>query len=172
MALIAIPEFSLVLLIGPAGSGKSTFARKHFKPTEVLSSDFCRALVSDDENDQTASADAFAVLHFIAARRLSRVRLTVVDATNVRRKARQPLLALAWRYFCPAVAIVLDLPAWLCYERNRLRPGRVLGPEVIRRQAEHLRRSLPGLPDEGFYRIFVLSSPEEIETAVVRREPL
>src|SRR5712691_10296439 len=101
---LKIPELSLVVLIGASGSGKSTFARQHFKPTEVLSSDFCRGLVSDDENDQRASNDAFAVLHFIAARRLSAGRLTVIDATNVEPDSRKPLLALACEYHCLPVA--------------------------------------------------------------------
>src|SRR5215210_609893 len=95
---LTIPELSLVVLVGPSGCGKSTFARKHFKPTEVLSSDFCRGLVSDNENDQAATKDAFEVLHFIAAKRLTAGRLTVVDATNVQPEARQPLVALARQY--------------------------------------------------------------------------
>src|SRR5215469_16028980 len=89
---ITIPELSLVALIGPSGCGKSSFARAHFKPTEVLSSDFCRGLVSDDENDQAATNDAFAVLHYIARKRLASGRLTVVDATNVQPEARKPLV--------------------------------------------------------------------------------
>ena len=84
-----MPELSLVVLVGPSGCGKSTFARKHFKSTEVLSSDYCRALVADDENDQSATTDAFAALHFIAGRRLARAKLTVVDATNVQSEARK-----------------------------------------------------------------------------------
>ncbi len=60
---IAIPEFALVVLIGSSGSGKSTFARQHFKPTEVLSSDACRGLVSDDENGQSVTKTAFELLH-------------------------------------------------------------------------------------------------------------
>ena len=95
--ILKIPEPSLVLLIGPSGSGKSTFASKHFKPTEILSSDFCRGLVSDDETDQTATKDAFEVLRFIAAKRLAAGKLTVIDATNVQGDARKPLLALARR---------------------------------------------------------------------------
>src|SRR3954452_17256127 len=106
---ITIPDLSLVVLIGASGSGKSTFARAHFRPTEVLSSDFCRALVADDENDQTATDDAFAVLHAIAARRLARGRLTVIDATNVQPDARKPLLRLARDYHVLPVAIVLNL---------------------------------------------------------------
>src|SRR5262249_17064989 len=121
---ISIPNLSLVVLIGPSGSGKSTFARKHFLPTEVLSSDACRALVSDDENDQAVTNDAFAVLHFIAARRLALGRLTVVDATNVQPEARKPLVELARRYHCLPVAIVLNMPARLCEARNRLRAER------------------------------------------------
>src|SRR5438874_11341799 len=97
---LRIPKLSLVVLIGPSGSGKSTFARQHFKPTEVLSSDFCRGLVSDNENDQAATNDAFDVLHFVAAKRLAAGRLTVVDATNVQEEARRPLVALAREYHC------------------------------------------------------------------------
>src|SRR5580704_4802516 len=111
---ISIPKLSLVVLIGPSGSGKSTFARRHFLATEVLSSDACRAMVSDDENNQAVSDDAFAVLHFIAAKRLALGRLTVVDATNVQRESRRPLVELAKRYHCLPVAIVLNLPEKVC----------------------------------------------------------
>src|SRR3954466_4282128 len=107
---IVLPELSLVVLIGPSGAGKSTFARKHFRPTEVLSSDYCRGLVSDDENNQAATTDAFAVLHFIAGKRLAAGRLTVVDATNVQKTARQPLLDLAREHNVIPVAIVFNLP--------------------------------------------------------------
>src|SRR5215213_7847890 len=97
-ATLTIPNLSLVVLIGPSGSGKSTFARKHFRPTEVLSSDYCRGLVSDNENDQAATKDAFEVLQFIAAKRLAAGRLTVIDATNTQPEARKPLVALAREY--------------------------------------------------------------------------
>src|SRR5579884_2444176 len=110
---ITILELSLIVLIGPSGAGKSTFARRHFKPTEVLSPDFCRGLVFDDENSLTATKDAFDVLH-IAAKQLAAVKLAVVDATNVQAEARKPLIALARQYHCLPVAIVLDMPEKLC----------------------------------------------------------
>jgi protein phosphatase len=169
---IALPDPSLVVLIGPSGAGKSSFAARHFKPTEVLSSDFCRGLVADDENDQTASEDAFAVLHYIAARRLANRRLTVVDATNVQREARAPLLAVAREHDLFAVAIVLDLPEAVCAERNRGRPDRDFGAHVIHRQRSQLRRSLKGLQREGFRRVWVLRSPEDVEAAEITRAPL
>jgi protein phosphatase len=169
---IIIPELSLVALIGASGSGKSTFARKHFKPTEVLSSDFCRGLVSDDENDQGASSDAFAVLHFIAAKRLAAGKLTVVDATSVEPESRKPLLALAREYHCLPVAIVFNLPEKLCHERNQSRPDRNFGPHVVRRQTMHLRRSLHQLQREGFQYVFVLSSLEEVEAVEIEHQPL
>lgn len=172
MKPITIPELALVVLIGPSGSGKSTFARKHFKSTEILSSDFYRGLVSDDENDQSATASAFEVLHVVAAKRLAAGKLTVIDATNVQPEARKPLVALAREFHCLPVAIVLDLSERLCHERNRSRPDRAFGPHVIRQQAQQLRRSLRSLEREGFRHVFVLSSPEEVEAATVRREPL
>ena len=135
---VSIPELSLVVLIGTSGSGKSTFARRHFKPTEVLSSDYFRGLVSDDENDQTISTPAFETLHFVAAKRLQLGRLVVVDATNVQPEARKPLVELARRYHVLPVAIVLDLPARLCEARNRDRADRSFGAHVIRQQRSQL----------------------------------
>ena len=167
-----IPELSLVVLIGPSGCGKSTFARKHFKATEVMSSDGFRALVSDDENDQSSTDDAFAALHFVAARRLARGKLTVVDATNVQLEARKPLVALAREYHVLPVAIVLDLPERVCHERNRSRPDRDFGPHVIRNQRSQLHRSLRGLGREGFRHVHVLKSQEEVDTATIERQPL
>src|SRR4051794_3809297 len=170
--VIKIPELSLVVLIGPSGSGKSTFARGHFKPTEVLSSDACRAMVSDDENDQAVTKDAFDVLRFVAAKRLALGKLTVVDATNVQPEARKPFVELARQYHCLPVAIVLDLPERVCQGRNRDRPDRDFGPHVVRNQMSQLRRSLRGLRKEGFRHIFMLESPEEVEAASVERVPL
>src|SRR5262249_8259146 len=138
---LAIAKLSLVVLIGASGSGKSTFARKHFRPTEVLSSDAFRGMVADDETDQSATTDAFDVLHFIAAKRLSAGRLTVIDATNVQVSARKPLLELARRYRVIPVAIVFDLPARISHERNRARPDRAFGRHVVNRQLRELHRS-------------------------------
>jgi protein phosphatase len=169
---IDLPDPSLVVLIGPSGSGKSSFARKHFAATEVISSDFCRGLVADDENDQSATSDAFAVLHFIAGRRLAQPRLTVIDATNVQREARKPLVELARQHDLFPVAIVLDTPEAICQERNRTRPDRDFGPHVVRQQRSQLRRSLKGLQREGFRRVWVLRSPEEVEAVDLQRSPL
>ncbi|MBJ7472311.1 MAG: polynucleotide kinase-phosphatase [Solirubrobacteraceae bacterium] len=169
---IDLPDPSLVLLIGASGSGKSSFARKHFLPTEVISSDACRGLVADDENDQSATNDAFAVLKFIAERRLAQPRFTVIDATNVQKEARKGLIQLARNHDLMPVAIVLDVPESVCHERNRARPDRDFGPHVVRNQASQLRKSLGGLQREGFKRVFTLSSVQEVEAAQVERRPL
>src|SRR6266403_42603 len=129
---LTIPELAVVALVGPSGSGKSSFARKHFRATEVLSSDFCRGLVSDEENSQAATNDAFEVLYFIASKRLTTGKLVVIDATNVQVEARKPIIALA----------------------------------------QQLRRSLRNLQREGFRRVHILHSPEEVDAAEIVREPL
>lgn len=170
--VLEVPELSLVVLVGPSGSGKSTFAAERFLPTEVLSSDACRALVADDENDQAATKDAFEILHFIASKRMAAGRLTVVDATNVKREDRAKLVALAREYHFLPVAIVFDLPERLCQDRNRDRPDRDFGPHVIRNQIRDLRRGLRGMRKEGFRQLHVFDSPEVIGGAAIRRTRL
>ena len=167
-----IPELSLVLLIGASGCGKSTFARKHFKQTEILSSDHYRGVVSDDETDQSASKDAFEVLHYIAAKRLAAGRLTVIDATNVQPEDRKKLIQIARQYHVCSIAIAFNLPEQLCQERNSQRPDRDFGAHVVKRHTQALRRSLKGLHKEGFHRTFILDSLDRIEAVQIDREPL
>lgn len=168
---LPVTDLSLVVLIGASGSGKSTFARRHFKATEVISSDFCRGLVADDENDQSASGDAFDVLHYIAGKRLAAGRRTVVDATNVQQESRRQLIELAKKHDVLPIAIVLDVPEEVCAERNASRTDRADMPRrVIQRHIRELRRSLRHLEREGFRKVHVLRGVAEIESAEVRTE--
>ncbi|MFJ9037822.1 polynucleotide kinase-phosphatase [Streptomyces sp. NPDC102406] len=168
---LAVTDLSLVVLVGASGSGKSTFARSHFAPTEILSSDFCRGLVADDENDQGASGDAFDVLHYIAGKRLAAGRLTVVDATNVQQDGRRQLVELARAHDVLPIAIVLDVPEDVCAARNAARTDRADMPRrVITRHARELRRSLRHLEREGFRKVHVLRGVAEVEGARVVRE--
>lgn len=169
---LKIPDFSLVVLIGSSGSGKSTFAARHFAPTEILSSDRCRGFVSDDETNQDATRDAFDVLHYIAGKRLAGRRLTVVDATNVRPEDRKAYVELARKYHALPVAIVLDMPEAVCVARNAERSDRAFGARVVQSHIRLLRRSLRGLNQEGFRTIHVLRSIEEIDSATITRNPL
>jgi protein phosphatase len=163
---------SFVALVGISGSGKSTFARRHFAATEVLSSDFCRGLVADDENDQDATSDAFDVLHYIAGKRLAVGRLTVVDATNVQSAARQSLVDLARSHDVLPVAIVLDLPEPVCAQRNADRADRPFGRRILHRQHDQLRRGVRGLAREGFRHVWILTTPDEVDETIVTRVPM
>ncbi|HTJ53684.1 MAG TPA: polynucleotide kinase-phosphatase [Cyclobacteriaceae bacterium] len=170
---LTIPELSLVVLIGISGSGKSSFAKKHFKETEIISSDKCRGIVSDDENNQAATDDAFELLHYIASKRLKKGLLTVIDATNVQSESRRPLVQLAKEFHCLPVAIVLDVPEKVCEERNEKRVDRNFGNHVTRQQRVQLRRSIKKLKSEGFRHIFVLNSVEEIDSiTAIKRDKL
>ena len=173
---IDLPELSLVVLVGISGSGKSTFARKHFETTEVLSSDYFRGLVSNDENDQSATKDAFDALHYIATKRLKNGLLTVVDATNLRREDRKQYIDLARQYHLLPVAIVLNLSERICHDRNAQRPDRNFGEHVIRNQRSALRRGLgrkgKSLRREGFRRVWMLETVEDIEAVTMERTPL
>ncbi|HXB27347.1 MAG TPA: polynucleotide kinase-phosphatase [Gemmatimonadaceae bacterium] len=172
MTRLTIPDLSLVVLMGPSGCGKSTFAKTHFGPYEILSSDACRGLVSNNENDQSSTAAAFEVLHFIAAKRLEQGLLTVIDATNVQPESRKPLVELAKQYHVLPVAIVLDMPARVCHERNSARPDRSFGPHVVAQQRSQLHRSMRNLQREGFRHVHVMHTPAEVAAVEVHREPL
>jgi len=170
---IKVPELSLVLMIGASGSGKSTFAKKYFKTHEVVSSDFCRGLVSNDENNQAATGDAFDLLNFIISKRLKNGLLTVVDATNVQKESRKKLINLARQYHTLPTAIVLDIPQRTCEDRNEKREDRNFGGHVIRQQKQQLKRSIRGLKREGFRKIYILKSEDEVnEVSEIIREKL
>ncbi|MDX3577375.1 polynucleotide kinase-phosphatase [Streptomyces sp. FL07-04A] len=168
---LPVTDLSLVVLVGASGAGKSTFARRHFKPTEIISSDFCRGLVSDDENDQSATRDAFDVLHYIAGKRLASGRRTVVDATSVQPESRRQLVDLARQYDVLPIAVVLDVPEEVCAARNAARTDRADMPRrVIQRHIRELRRSLRGLEREGFRKVHILRGVEDVENATVVTE--
>ncbi len=169
---IKIPKLSLVVLVGPSGAGKSTFAQKHFLSTEVISSDVCRGILSDDENDQSVSKEAFELLEYITEKRLTAGKLTVIDATNVQQQARAPFIHIARKKHCIPVAIVLNIPEKICQERNRNRENRQFGNHVVRNQCSQLRRTVKKLKREGFRHVFILNSPEEVDAVVIERVPL
>lgn len=169
---IHVPNLSLVVLIGASSSGKSTFAKKHFKPTEIVSSDLCRAMVSDDENSLPASSDAFDLARYIVAKRLKNGLLTVIDATNVQENARKDWIKLAREFHVLPVAIVVNTPEKICTQRSKLRPDRDLGPHVIPHQISQLRRSLRFLKSEGFRNIIELTVEDTDNIKGIIRDPL
>ncbi|MDQ3011209.1 MAG: AAA family ATPase [Acidobacteriota bacterium] len=163
MLTIEIPDPSLVLLIGSSGAGKSTFAARHFSPTEVVSSDRCRALICDDESDQSINAQTFALLHHIARLRLAQQRLTVIDATNLRFRARRPLLRIARRFRLPIIAIVFNIPLATCLANNQHRQQRKVAPEVLQLHAGQLTTTRARLEREGYERIYWLDEMEMLD---------
>lgn len=167
---LLIPELSVVVLIGTSGSGKSTFARKHFLPTQILSSDTFRGYICDDENSLEHNAPTFEALHYMLAKRLEVGRLTVVDATNVQKMARASLIEIAEQFHALKVAIVVDTPEEVCHARNATRPDRQFGPHVVKGQRADLRRSIPNLKYERFHKIYFIK-PEQMDSVEIEYEP-
>ncbi len=170
--IIEIPEFCLVAMVGGTSSGKSSFALKHFKPTEVLSSDFFRGMVCDDENCQSVSGDAFDILFYAANKRLNNMKLTVIDATNIQQSARKQIIDLAREQNVHAAAIVLNLPEEVMLERNKARPERNFPERVIRQHCRDVKRSIKGLKREGFRFVYVINSLEQLENTEIVRTKL
>ena len=162
---IIIPRNSLVVLCGPAGSGKSTWAVKHFLPTQVISSDECRALVSDDPANQSVSAHAFDLMHFILEKRLALRRLTVADATNLKREHRRTLIQIALRFHFNTVAIVFDVPVETCLSRNSGRQRKVPQDALLNQRAL-LEETLNTIDTEGFNKVYRLNEDTQSITAV------
>jgi protein phosphatase len=167
--VIEIPELSVIVLIGASGSGKSTFAREHFRPSEILSSDAFRLAVSDDETDQSVTQDAFEALYYIAAKRLKNGRLCVIDATNVKPQDRSGYVALAKRYHVTAVAIVFAPNPEICLARNLARPHRHVADQVVHTQIASLRQDLDNLRAEGFSEIHYLDPATDMTVEIVRK---
>ncbi len=167
---LTIPEFCLVLLIGPSGAGKTTFAHRHFKQTEVISSDKCRGMVCDDEDNQAATADAFDLLHAIVEKRLKNRKLAVVDATNLLARDRAGLLQSAKKYHAQTLAVVFNLDSNTCLDRARV--GRQVKPTVVKDQVRSLKPCLKHLKNEAIYHIYILNSPEEIDNSHIRIKKL
>lgn len=163
MPTIHIPEPALVLLIGPAGAGKSTFAAAHFRPVEIVSSDHLRGLLANDPADQTASADAFRILTLMVAGRLKRRLTTVVDATSLRAENRRRYRQLAARHGVPVVAIAFDLEAATLHERNRGRHERVVDEEIVEHQIDQMARTMAALPSEGYAALYLLREADSLE---------
>lgn len=169
---IEIPECCVVAMIGASSSGKTSFAKKYFKTTEVLSSDFFRGMVCDDENSQTVSGDAFDLLYYAANKRLSNMKLTVIDATNLQQSARKQVVDLAKNQDVHAAAIVLDMPEDILQERNKSRSDRNFPQRVIRHHCREVGRSIRGLKREGFRFVYVIRSIEQLENVEVVRTKL
>ncbi|MBR1592483.1 MAG: polynucleotide kinase-phosphatase [Ruminococcus sp.] len=169
---IEIPEFCLVAMIGGTSSGKTSFANRFFRHTEVLSSDFFRGMVCDDENSQEHSGDAFDLLYYAANKRLDNMKLTVIDATNIQSKAREKIINISREQNVHAAAIVLNLPEDILQERNKLRPERNFPERVIRQHSRDVRRCIKGLKREGFRFVYVINSPEQLENTEIIRTKL
>jgi protein phosphatase len=162
---VALPNPCLVILCGPAGCGKSTFAARHFLETAVVSSDRCRAVVADDERDLRASAAAFAVFHQIIDSRLSFRRLTVADSTALHPDARRDLRRIARRRVAPTTLMAFDIPEDVCVAWNARRTRRV-ARSVIRRQRVQMDDALARVAGEGYDQVVILGPPELDRVAV------
>lgn len=169
---IEIPEFCLVALVGATSAGKSSFAKKHFKPTEILSSDFFRAMICDDENEQSISSDAFDLLYNALNKRLKNHKLTVVDATSVQQSARTKLLDIAKDHNVCVAAIVLNIPEELLLRRNNARPDRDIPDKVVREHYDELQQGIRNLKSEGFDFVYIINSLKQLDGVEIVRTKL
>ena len=165
MKTIQIPFSTLIILCGPAGCGKSTFARKYFLETQIVSSDHCRALISDSENDQSVSGMAFKIFHTLIDMRLSQGRLTVADSTALDRGARTKLKKLAANHNCHTLLVLFNVPLELCLKQNVSRERNV-EPAVIKKHMQKLGRAARAITEEGYDQYYILDHGQADQVAI------
>lgn len=163
-AIIKVPRRTLLVLCGPAGSGKSTFAVQRFPATNIVSSDYCRAMICDDENNQQVNRDAFELFHFIIQKRLSLGRFTVADSTALQPDARRKLRDLSRRFGFYGCLLIFNIPPEICLERNKSR-HRLVEEKVIPYHNNLLQQTLNSAPGEGWEQIRILGE-QEMDTIV------
>lgn len=167
---ITLPHLALLVLAGPSGSGKSTLAARHFLPTQIVSSDAMRALISDDEADQSVSGPAFELLHDLVGKRLAAGRLTVVDSTALRAQARRDLVRIGQRFHVPVILVLFRADRDTCLAHDALRPRQV-GAPIIDRQLLLVEETVHRVTGEGFDRVYVLD-PSDLARLRFSYEPL
>ena len=168
-----LPDPALVVLVGVAGSGKSTWALAHYRRAELVSSDELRGIVGSGPADLDASDDAFDLLERIVAARLSRGLTTVVDTLGL-----DPVRRLAWRDAAravgmAAVVVLVDTPGEECRRRNALR-DRPVPAVVLADQVRRVTAARDVVAGEGWDALEVVSglaAPPHGASAGARREP-
>lgn len=166
---IEVGPRTLVVLVGPPGAGKSTWARRHFQWNEIVSSDMFRMLLTDDENDMSVTREAFQFVDRVANARLRRGRLTVLDSINGRPVRRRKLVQLAHQLNCRAIVVSFQLPLEICLSRDRTRQGRTLGTDTIARIWHDVLRDLANIDQEGFDSVFSFKSDDDADHTPVER---
>lgn len=152
---LILPRRTLLVLCGPAGCGKSTFAAQHFPETAIVSSDRCRGMICDDENDQTVTRDAFDLFHYILQKRMLLGRFCVADSVALKPYARRNLRQLSRRFGYFGCLIIFDTPAEVCIQRDRQRVRQV-GESVVLYHANLLTATLQEAPGEGWECVHIL----------------
>ena len=157
--IITIPHRTLLVLCGPAGSGKSTFAAQRFPATTIVSSDHCRAMICDDENNQKVNRDTFELFHLIIQKRLSLGRFTVADSTALQQDARRKLRELSRHFGYFGCLLIFNIPPEICLERNRSR-HRSVEEQVIPYHTGLLQRAILDAPHEGWEQFHTLGEQD------------
>ncbi len=163
--IIRLPRRTLLVLAGPAGCGKSTFAARRFAPTEIVSSDACRGLICDDPANQQVNRDAFDLFYSIINKRLYHGRFTVADSTALKPEPRLHLLEHARSKGYLACLLVFKIHEELCRARNNERERRV-EDSVIPYHEQLLKQALLVIPSEGWHQVYYLNEQNMDSTVI------
>lgn len=138
---------TLILLVGPPGVGKTTYAEKYISEhnnTIHLSSDKIRAELWGNEAIQGDNNEVFSLMQSRAIEALNNGQSVVYDSTNMTRKDRSYIISLCPK-FAKIEAHIIWAPIETCIERDAARE-RTVGKEVIDRM---LKRFQAVYYDEG-----------------------
>ena len=171
---VYLPQRTLLVLCGIPGSGKSTFASRFIAQqglpaTTIVSSDQCRALISDDEENQQVSRDAFDLFHFIIYKRMLLGRFIIADSTALLANSRHRLLSQALSYQYATCLLVFSVDPAVCIQRDRAR-HRIVGEVIIRNLQQLLEQALRDIPGEQWQQVYRVEDNVSPSTLSIRYE--
>jgi predicted kinase len=144
----------LILLVGPPGAGKTTYAHKYIEEhpgTVHLASDGIRKELHGDESIQDNPGEVFTIMQRRSVDCLNRGSDVIYDATNMTRKDRAGIIAVCPK-FAKIECHIVWAPIETCIERDAERK-RTVGKEVIDRM---LKRFQAPFFDEGLDEIKII----------------
>lgn len=161
---ITIPKPSLVILVGPSCSGKTTFSKKYFEDDEIISMDL------NNQGNKKAKENSIDILYNQISKKLEIGKIVVLDSSNLIESTRKVLLRFANEFHILPIAIVFNISEKECLKRNESKG--IVSDCLIKAQMTYLNKTLKTIEKEGFSKVYILNDTKDIDRVKIERVEL